>query len=96
MRARATATDGRSRSEAGRDKVSGKTTKKDNKKMEINRRGFLFGSAAAVTLAGVNTAKAGVRQLKKGEKRNIAMIGYGIQMRTALIPQFLNKKYILT
>ena len=61
--------------------------------MEINRRGFLFGSAAAVTLAGVNTAKAGVRQLKKGEKRNIAMIGYGIQMRTALIPQFLNKKY---
>ena len=61
--------------------------------MEINRRGFLFGSAAAVTLAGCNTAKAGVRQLKPGEKRNIAMIGYGIQMRTALIPQFLNKKY---
>ena len=61
--------------------------------MNINRRGFLLGSAAAVTLAGCNTAKAGVRQLKPGEKRNIAMIGYGIQMRTALIPQFLNKKY---
>lgn len=61
--------------------------------MNINRRGFLFGSAAAFTLAGVSTAKAGVRQLKPGEKRNIAMIGYGIQMRTALIPQFLNEKH---
>ena len=61
--------------------------------MNINRRGFLLGSAAAMTLAGRNTAKAGLRQLKSGEKRNIAMIGYGIQMRTALIPQFLNKKY---
>ena len=59
--------------------------------MKINRRNFLFGSAAAVTLAGCNTAKTGVRQLKPGEKRNIAMIGYGIQMRTALIPQFLSK-----
>ena len=47
MRARATVTDGRSRSEVDRDKVSGKTTRKGNKKMEINRRGFLFGSAAA-------------------------------------------------
>ena len=57
--------------------------------MNLNRRSFIFGSAAAVTLAGQATAKVGLRQLKPGEKRRIAMIGYGIQMRTALIPQFL-------
>ena len=59
--------------------------------MNINRRNFLFGSAAAATLAGYATNKMGLRALKPGEKRNIAMIGYGIQMRTALIPQFLDK-----
>ena len=57
--------------------------------MNLNRRSFIFGSAAAVTLAGQATAKVGLRQLKPGEKRRVAMIGYGIQMRTALIPQFL-------
>ena len=57
--------------------------------MNLNRRSFIFGSAAAVTLAGQATTKVGLRQLKPGEKRRIAMIGYGIQMRTALIPQFL-------
>ena len=60
--------------------------------MNLNRRNFLFGSAAAATLAGCATSKMGVRELKPGEKRRIAMIGYGIQMRTALIPQFLDKE----
>lgn len=61
--------------------------------MNINRRNFLFGSAAAFSLAGCATNKVGLRALAPGEKRTVAMIGYGIQMRTALIPQFLNKKY---
>ena len=56
--------------------------------MNLNRRNFLFGSAAAMTLAGCATSKTGLRPLKPGEKRRVAMIGYGIQMRTALIPQF--------
>lgn len=59
--------------------------------MKLNRRNFLFGSAAAVTLAGCATNRVGLRELKPGEKRKIAMIGCGIQMRTALIPQFLGK-----
>ncbi len=58
--------------------------------MSINRRNFLFGSAAATALAGCSTNKVGLRVLKQGEKRRFAMIGYGIQMRTALIPQFLD------
>ena len=61
--------------------------------VSLNRRSFLFGSAAAMTLAGCATSKMGSRVLKQGEKFRIAMIGYGIQMRTALIPQFLNKQY---
>ena len=61
--------------------------------MNLNRRSFLLGSAAATALAGCSTTKIGPRELKPGEKRRIAMIGYGIQMRTALIPQFLNKNY---
>ena len=61
--------------------------------MQLNRRHFLLGSAAAMSLAGCATNKMGLRPLKPGEKRTIAMIGYGIQMRSALIPQFLNKKY---
>ena len=60
--------------------------------MNINRRNFLLGSAAAATLAGCATNKIGLRPLKKGEKRRFAMIGYGIQMCTALIPQFLDSK----
>ncbi|MBQ2628504.1 MAG: Gfo/Idh/MocA family oxidoreductase [Kiritimatiellae bacterium] len=59
--------------------------------MKHNRRHFLLGSAAAATLAGCATGKTGVRALKPGEKRRVAMIGYGIQMRTALIPQFSGK-----
>ena len=61
--------------------------------MNINRRSFLLGSAAATALAGCATSKTGARELKPGEKRRIAMIGYGIQMRQALIPQFLNQDF---
>lgn len=63
--------------------------------MNINRRGFLFGSAAAATLAGCATNKMGLRALKPGEKRTVAMIGIGIQGRNALLPQFLNQKNIV-
>ena len=61
---------------------------KDYRRMDINRRNFILGSAAAATLAGCATNKVGLRDLKGGKLR-AAMIGYGIQMRTALIPQFL-------
>ena len=61
--------------------------------MKLNRRGFLIGSAgvAAVTsLAGCVTRKVcGPRALAPGEKANVAIIGMGIQGRTALLPQFL-------
>ena len=60
--------------------------------MKIDRRKFLLGSAAAATLAGCATRKKGLRPLKAGEKRNLAVIGCGIQMRTALVPQFLDAK----
>ena len=60
--------------------------------MKINRRNFLFGSAAAATLAGSNTSKMGVRPRKPGEPINVAMIGVGIQGRCALLPQFLDQK----
>ena len=62
--------------------------------MNLNRRNFLFGSAAAATLAGCSTDKIGLRPLKPGEKRTVAMIGIGIQGRTALIPQFLKQKNV--
>ena len=62
--------------------------------MKLNRRNFLFGSAAAATLAGCATNKMGLRPLKPGEKRTVAMIGLGIQGRTALLPQFLDQKNI--
>ena len=61
--------------------------------MTLNRRAFLFGSAAAMTLAGCNTSKIGRRELKPGEKLRAAMIGCGKQMRSALIPQFLDPKF---
>ena len=59
--------------------------------MNLNRRNFLFGSAAATALVGCATDKVGVRPLKPGEKRRVAMIGYGIQMRSTLLPSFLGK-----
>ena len=62
--------------------------------MNINRRNFLFGSAAAATFAGSPTDKIGLRPLKPGEKRTVAMIGIGIQGRSALLPQFLRQKNI--
>ena len=55
----------------------------------INRRGFLFGSAAAAALAGCATAKVGKRVLKPGERRHVALIGCGIQGR-GLVWQFLD------
>ena len=58
--------------------------------IDINRRSFLFGSAAAATFAASSTAKAGVRELKPGEKRNVAMIGIGIQGRF-LLTEFLKQ-----
>ena len=59
--------------------------------MKLNRRNFLFGSAAAAALSGCATTKTGLRPLKPGEKLRAAIIGYGIQARSALIPQFLGK-----
>ena len=59
--------------------------------MNINRRNFLFGSTAAAALAGCATNKVGLRDLKPGEKLRAAIIGYGIQARTALVPQFLGQ-----
>ncbi len=61
--------------------------------MKLNRRNFIFGTAAAAAFAGCNTTKTGVRPLKPGEKRKAAMIGYGIQMRTVLLKSFLNPAY---
>ena len=58
--------------------------------IDINRRSFLFGSAAAATLAGCSTSKVGARELKPGEKRNVAMIGIGIQGRF-LLTEFLKQ-----
>ena len=61
--------------------------------MNLDRRSFLLGSAAATALAGCSTSRIGPRELRPGEKRRLAMIGCGVQMRTALIPQFLNRDY---
>ena len=60
--------------------------------MKLDRRNFLLGSAAAATLAGCATNKMGVRSRKAGEPVNVAMIGIGIQGRSALLPQFLAQK----
>ena len=50
--------------------------------MNLNRRNFLFGSAAAAALAGCATAnRKGVRALGKGEKPTVAIIGYGLRAR---------------
>ena len=40
--------------------------------MKLNRRNFLFGSAAAATLAGCATGKMGVRPRKAGEPINVS------------------------
>ena len=59
--------------------------------MNLNRRNFLFGSAAAAALTGCATDKIGTRTLKPGEKANVALIGFGIQGRSALMPQFVDQ-----
>ena len=59
--------------------------------MNLNRRNFLFGSAAAAALTGCATDKIGTRKLKPGEKANVALIGFGIQGRSALMPQFVDQ-----
>src|SRR5574344_705638 len=61
----------------------------------INRRGFLLGSAAAVALAGCSTVKVGARPRKAGEKLNLAFIGFGMQGRHGLWPQFLEEKDVV-
>ena len=61
--------------------------------MRLDRRTFLFGTAAATAFACRSTARAGVRELGPGERRRLALIGCGAQMRTSLIPQFLNREY---
>ena len=60
--------------------------------MNLNRRHFLLGSAASVALVGSASTKIAPRKLAAGEKANVAMIGLGIQGRTALLPQFLSHK----
>jgi len=62
--------------------------------MQLNRRNFLFGSAAAATLAGCATNKIGARELKPGEVYNVVMIGVGIQGR-GLLNGFLNKNKLV-
>ena len=59
--------------------------------MNLNRRHFLLGSAAAAALAGHAQKAIPPRVIKKGEKANVALIGLGIQGRTALMPQFLGQ-----
>ena len=41
--------------------------------IDINRRSFLLGSAAAATLAGCSTSKVGARELKPGESQTLTM-----------------------
>ena len=60
--------------------------------MNLNRRNFLFGSAAVAALAGKAQVDLGLRELKPGEKRTVGLIGWGIQMRGALVGQFLANK----
>ena len=59
--------------------------------MNLNRRHFLLGSAAAAAVVGHAQVAIPPRKLKDGEKANVAMIGLGIQGRTALMPQFLDQ-----
>ena len=61
--------------------------------MNINRRHFILGSAAAAALAGHATEKTGLRQLKPGEKRTMALIGCGKQQQH-LANQFLKNDKI--
>ena len=73
--------------------TASKAKSKKGKAMGINRRHFIFGSAAAVSLAGCTTHKVGARQLKPGEKRTVALIGCGKQIHH-LAKQFLKNDKI--
>ena len=59
--------------------------------MNIDRRSFLLGSAAAAALAGRAQGKVPLRQLKPGERRTAAIIGCG-SMNRGLMGQLLNAK----
>ena len=61
--------------------------------MNIDRRKFLFGSAAAMAFAGCSTSKVGLRPLKPGEKRTVAIIGMGMQGRF-LATEFMRQKNV--
>ena len=54
--------------------------------MKINRRNFLLGSAAAAAVVSARGATPS-RPRKDGEPLNVACIGYGMQMWSALLPQ---------
>ena len=58
--------------------------------MDINRRTFIFGTAAAAALAGRAAGSTGARSLKPGEKRTAAIIGCG-GMNRGLMGQLLNR-----
>ena len=56
--------------------------------MKINRRNFLLGSAAAAAV-GAAYGNTPARPRKEGEPLNVACIGYGMQMWSALLPQLV-------
>ena len=57
--------------------------------MNLNRRNFLFGSAAATALAGCSTAKVGPRKPAPGEQANAAPTGFAIPPRLSVrVPSF--------
>ncbi len=62
-------------------------------KFNLNRRNFLLGTAATAALAGCATTPARARGT--GKKLKVAVIGYGIQARTALIPQFIRNENVV-
>ena len=59
--------------------------------MNIDRRGFLLGTAAAATLAARAETKKQLRPLKPGEKRKMGLIGCG-NMSRGLLPQFTDPR----
>ena len=63
--------------------------------MDINRRTFIFGTAAAAALAGRAAGSTGARALKPGEKRTVALIGCGLQMQH-LAKEFMKAGALVT
>ena len=57
--------------------------------MNINRRNFLLGSAAAAAVSGCAHGAMPSRPRKAGEPLNVACVGYGMQMWSALLPQLV-------